>query len=396
MEPLNRNTIEKIRIYLVFLFVISIFVSLPVTQIAAILLFLVSVLEYRREIYRKIPPLGILFFGMLISGLAGVIFSPAPAISAPALMRFVIPLGIFGIWQTMRDDKIRQWLVKAIVLAGSAAALLGIVNFLKGLPRTQGFFGGYFTLATQMALSLPITVNWLQRQKGKWRAAANVALFVQLLALWWTFTRSAFLGVMLGCALVGLLEFVRGKGGFAAKLRGVQLWWGVPLLIMLLIITSPDPRINPLAQDAKPATKTTQSGDFTSGRSSIIQDAVQILKDDLRKNQWDNILLGHGLRSRILLVESQFKSWESDFLEAMMNQGLIGLLLTLAIYLVVAQQLIKRWRRQSVTGELAGLTAALLAFMLMAMLTLQLQSLNAAAVFAFLAAWVYSPREGEN
>lgn len=375
----------KFRIYLSFLFVISIFLSLPLTQMAAALLLVLSAFEHRQRLFSQIPVLGYLFLFILISGIMAVFISPSPAVSTTALMRFVIPLGVFALWQTSREEKLRSWLILAVILAGTAAATLGIFNYLRGMQRTQGFFGGYFTLATQMTLAIPLTVVWLQKQKGQMRAWANLALFVQLLALWFTFTRSAFLGLMVGGAVVGMLEFVKSKATMSGKLKQVQLWWGIPLLLLLLILTSSDPRINPLSHPpASGQAVTTQSADLTSGRGSIIRDALHILKEDFQENRWGKLLLGHGLRSRLLLVESQYKSWESDFLEALMNQGMIGLLLTLAIYFWVLLILIRCWRRGDASGELSGLTVALIAYGVMSLLTLQLQSLNAAAVFTFL------------
>ncbi|GAB4334937.1 MAG: hypothetical protein Kow0037_14010 [Calditrichia bacterium] len=384
----------KFRIYLSFLFVISIFLSLPLTQIAAVLLLALSAFAHRQRLFSQIPVLGYLLLLMLTSGIMAVFISPSPAVSAPALMRFVIPLGVFALWQTSREEKLRSWLILAVILAGTAAATLGIFNYLRGMQRTQGFFGGYFTLATQMTLAIPLTVVWLQKQKGQMRAWANLALFVQLLALWFTFTRSAFLGLMVGGAVVGMLEFVKSKATVSGKLKQVQLWWGIPLLLLMLILTSSDPRINPLAHPPTSGQAvTTQSADLSSGRGSIIRDALHILKEDFQEKRWGKLLLGHGLRSRLLLVESQYKSWESDFLEALMNQGMIGLLLTFAIYFWVLLILIRCWQRGDSSGELSGLSVALIAYGVMSLLTLQLQSLNGAAVFTFLVGLLFGRKE---
>jgi O-antigen ligase len=52
------------------------------------------------------------------------------------------------------------------------------------------------------------------------------------------------------------------------------------------------------------------------------------------KSDRKNILLGHGLESRIILFpKSKFTSWESDYIESFISQGLIGLILTIFIYI---------------------------------------------------------------
>ena len=53
----------------------------------------------------------------------------------------------------------------------------------------------------------------------------------------------------------------------------------------------------------------------------------------LRRWNWQNILFGHGLNSRVILFpSSHYTSWESEYIESFMTQGLIGLLLVILIY----------------------------------------------------------------
>ncbi|RMD90527.1 MAG: hypothetical protein D6813_09035, partial [Calditrichaeota bacterium] len=82
-------------------------------------------------------------------------------------------------------------------------------------------------------------------------------------------------------------------------------------------------------------------GDLTSGRASIWRDAGRILQNDLNQMKLGYLLVGHGLKSRQRLVGNKYTSWESDYLQAMMDQGIVGLLLVLLFYFYMLQKAIR-------------------------------------------------------
>jgi O-antigen ligase len=66
------------------------------------------------------------------------------------------------------------------------------------------------------------------------------------------------------------------------------------------------------------------------------------------KSGWKNIFFGHGLNSRVILFpSSRYTSWESEYIESFMTQGLIGLLLVIMIYYQFFKNLFNLQRKSS-------------------------------------------------
>ncbi|OPX34434.1 hypothetical protein B1H10_03680, partial [candidate division KSB1 bacterium 4484_188] len=162
----------------------------------------------------------------------------------------------------------------------------------------------------------------------------------------------------------------------------------VPLLIIVLIFSSRDSRINPWVSPEK---ATTTTSDLTSGRGEILRDARHLIQEDWQIANWQAMLFGHGLRSRKILFRSQFRSWESDYLEVFINQGTVGLLLLLGIYYFFLRRVYFILQSREAHPQLwfiKGVAISALAFWLMSFLTLQIQSISSGAIFVFLYSWM--------
>ncbi|HFE63025.1 MAG TPA: hypothetical protein ENK14_01250, partial [Caldithrix sp.] len=258
-----------------------------------------------------------------------------------------------------------------------------------GAGRTTGFYGGPFTLASLMVFSIPITTGYLLSTNRLVRIALALSVLLQIFALWWSFTRSAFLALILGFFLLAFLYLRQQRVGNHQR----QVWqWlmiiTVPLLIIVLIFSSRDSRINPWVSPEK---ATTTTSDLTSGRGEILRDARHLIQEDWQIANWQAMLFGHGLRSRKILFRSQFRSWESDYLEVFINQGTVGLLLLLGIYYFFLRRVYFILQSREAHPQLwfiKGVAISALAFWLMSFLTLQIQSISSGAIFVFLYSWM--------
>jgi len=247
------------------------------------------------------------------------------------------------------------------------------------VERAYGFYGGYFTLATIMAFTIPLSAGYALASAGIRRKLILISLLLQTLALWYSYTRTAFLAVIAGMGLWFLFSLYRALREKNTLRIRPALWLLLPpVLLLILIFTSSDPRINPLAGPL-PAQTAVQQQDFSSGRQSIWADARRIIAQDWQEKNWLPILLGHGARSRQRLIGNQYTSWESDYLQAYMNHGLLGLLIVLGVYFYFLKNAYRTFLSNHPTQQ--GIAIAALGFFLMSFLTLQLYSLNAAGIF---------------
>lgn len=335
---------------------------------------------------------------ILAFGIAGHSLKQHSSLLSQLVLLGLIPLSLW-----MEDagyPALRSW-ARWLVGLALLACLAGVYHHFQGMDRVKGFFGSYFTIAVLLVCTIPVSCGMLLSGKLDWRRAYYLpVLGLQLLTLWWTYTRSAFLGLFIGMGVFALALFLRDirrpdgfKGAVLAK-------WGIllalPAILLSLMLTAADPRINPFYK-APPdapvvAEETAPSQDFSSGRKAIVADAMRITAGELRQGNYTKLLFGHGLSSRKRMVEGYISSWESDFLQVFMNQGLIGLLLAMGIYAGFARVIWHGLRSPDLL--LTGLAAAGVGYSVMSFFTLQITAFNSAGTFALLYAFLhtYSPR----
>lgn len=320
-----------------------------------------------------------------------------PARIGAAMLHHIVLLSWIPLraWlETGREDahglSLDRWGNAVVVLAVVVSAAGVWRHVVEGLERTSGFFGGYFTLASLLVWSLPLTAGlYLSRSRGAGRWYVP-ALLLQFFALWWTLTRSAFLGWMVAVGVWLIMHLWRTRGARRPLIGLLRERWAVvilmPLLLVILVAGSRDPRINPLRNAAPAVEAPARSVDLSSGRGEIIADAGRLLGAARDGGQWRAILLGFGLDSRNRLVESDFTSWESDYLQALMNQGVVGLLLILALWGSLLRTVWQGLR--SGDPRLMGLAAGGLALFLMSPLTLKMTSWHSAGMILLTASWI--------
>ncbi len=385
----QKSAPEEIILYFIFsVFLIGIFYSIAVLQIGAVLFFIYSIyIIYEDFRNHRTGFMEILLILYLLSAVISAVFSVDPAVSFPALMRPVILFSLLPIaYLLQRYGRITPRFTAGIfAFGGGTVALEGIYHHFAGFERTWGFFGGYFTLATLLALSIPVTAVFIFSSSRKIAILSALSLIAQLTALWWTYTRSAFLAVILGFGAGLVYEFFLERRNLLANYSyRIAALLMVPFLIVTFMFMSSDPRINPRAQVRENAAG---QMDISSGRSGIIADGIHLLEKDWQGNEWGRLLFGHGLHSRKILFEGPYRSWESDYLEVLINQGAVGLVLMLGLYLGLFMKIYRVVGAEKISREnwlFTGYLISAVAFWIMSFLTLQFQGINGSAYFALL------------
>jgi len=169
------------------------------------------------------------------------------------------------------------------------------------------------------------------------------------------------------------------------------IFLSLPLLLVIFTLTSNNPRINPLVKNQ---IYNRENVDLTSGRESIMQDAYQVISEDLQKGQFKKFILGYGQHSRYRLVNNEFTSWESDYLQILMNQGIVGLAIILLLYLYFLKRILRGLLSNN--HLLQGLAASGLTIFLMSFFTLKLTGWHSGAMFMIILAFLDSNQLGKN
>lgn len=381
--------------FLLFLWITGLFISHVLLQLAAFLLivwYLVRFTRNRRVEVGAFPVLIALFF---LLGVLALFRTSEPVSHTSALLpQFILLASVALVYLiSLQPEKIRdRWLIFTILLA-TIVAIAGWAYHFGGVDRTRGFFGGYFTLATLMTFTIPITAARLFHSKTNSKVLLLFgSLLLQVAALWWTFTRSAFLGLVIamGFWTMALVSWKLGRGDAKGPLSWdrIVLVSLVPIMLVTLVFTSSDPRINPLTSRGATVAES-QKQDFTSGRKSIWLDAKRILETDLRADRYGNLLLGHGLQSRKRLIGNEYTSWESDYLQGFMDMGLLGLTVVILIYVHLITAIRRAFRNKKILST--GMATAGMAFFLMSFFTLQLCSFHGAGILGIIVAFLHFP-----
>jgi O-antigen ligase len=144
-----------------------------------------------------------------------------------SLMPLLVPLAAFHAADARRGRRA----VAIYLLAAALVSVYGVgVWVYKGASfdsRARGLAGHYMTFAGQLLLVLPVALGVMfTARTPRWRLGALAVALVGLAALAVTFTRSAWLGLFVACAL--LLAFTRPRGLLWLALAGVAAWFLAP------------------------------------------------------------------------------------------------------------------------------------------------------------------------
>ncbi len=279
------------------------------------------------------------------------------------------------------------------VFFAAITASAGIANYIRNPFRAYGFFAGPYSLANIMVLSLPFSIALLMYSK-KWnwfRIFTLLSIALQTAALWLTFTRGAIGGVIIGFG-AGLLIWYKQVADKSSKRikKPVYIYLSFVGLILSLMLNSQDLRINPISYFSPDARAVV---DLSSGRLTIIKEALAIQQKNIEQGNWSNILFGYGLRSRKTVSEFKTGGWESDYLGVLMNQGVFGLFCVLWIYFLLFKKV--REKLMAANGSRYypfywAVAVCAIAFWIMSFVTSELNGMNSSAQIAILFALLAS------
>lgn len=368
--------------FIFFFFLFGIFFSNAVLQIATVLLLPFAVYLFIIKLREnKLTTFELLIVLLFLSSMLSVYLSYQPSIAGKNILYHSILLSILPISYLMQKDNHVSLisLGKILSLFAFAISVMGIVRYLNGAERAYGFFSSYYTLAATLAFTIPLTFAFVFYSKSTWKYLTIVSTIIQFAALWLTFTRSTLLGLIAALIIIALILFTRAGLSTVVKRRIVFSSVFILALVFILLFTSSDSRLNPILALSNP--------DLSSGRNEIYSDAYRVIWYDLKGNL-GNILFGHGLESRVVMFpKSQFTSWESDYLETFISQGLIGLVLIILIYLQFLKEVVKLYFKAESTRYskfVLGILASGISFWVISFFSSQLVGRISSAYFVIL------------
>lgn len=146
---------------------------------------------------------------------------------AKAFMPLLVPLAVFH----ARDPRLgRRALAVYLAVAGLVAGYGLVVWVLKGAgfaSRARGLSGHYMTFAGQLLLEIPVALAVaLTARTKRWRYGAAAVAVLAFASLAATFTRSAWLGLFVACALI--LGAARPLGLLVLAVAGIAAWFLAP------------------------------------------------------------------------------------------------------------------------------------------------------------------------
>ena len=174
-------------------------------------------------------PLGIPFVLFILASILAVALAVDPGYSVKSLKKLLQILIFFWAVNSVRDEKQRDFLVLVLIAAGCVSALVGISQGLltpvTTATRVAGTMSVYMTFAGILMLAGLLALGRLlfRQPREKWLGGAVFLIVVCLLL---TLTRQAWLGFMAGFVFLVLVWRIR-------------LLWGVPVLLVLILLFAP-------------------------------------------------------------------------------------------------------------------------------------------------------------
>jgi O-antigen ligase len=250
-----------------------------------------------------------------------------------------------------------EWrkLLAVTAIAASVAALHGIGQKIgfpglthSGIDRAEGTIGNAAFLGGYLSLSVFITVFLAYTRTAGWRVWWYVLAAIQALALIFTYTRGAWVGV--GAALAFGAALALWKGTKRARIAGGVLL-GVGLLSLLLIVgfrdtlkTSNVYIVSRLAQISL-TDPTTLSRLFVWGNTLREVDEAPLLGVGPENFE----VLYNKFFDPQIVTEEWFDRAHNMYIDVLASTGLLGLALYLALLGALAVSLVRAVRRDPLT-----------------------------------------------
>ena len=351
-------------IYL-YLLITSAFVSISVFEIFVA----VGVLWAVYEIFKEKRLEGSLRYPVAVFGGVSVL---STILFAPKMIAKSIEEGLFQFLYFLRQDLSKDNIKKLLVFLVFVGILLFPVELYRFFKTGQfipvwgstfetGQFYGMFSL---MALFLGFYFYSAGRK--------NLGLFMFFLTVFYfiilvlTHRRSPLFGYM----IVGYLSFiVLYLNGFMKKI----VFWGANLVLTVFLIggyiylSKTDVRFQTLNDIilGKKEFNFQNLNRISSARIGIGIDAVNIIKNDIEKGNWVNLLIGHGVRSGYYLPHRYspegWMKYESIFIiSEFIEKGIVGLLAILVLFFIAFKRFITVKIKDSFDMVVLGLFVPLL------------------------------------
>jgi len=365
----NSRITGKLFPALVYLFALTIPISIVAGQFAAILLLLCSLLliPERLGIVKKYRALFISFAIFLVVFLISAGFAQISSEAVPQLKKSWVLLCLFPL--ILLESKYSRIKTANFLIIGIAiSSLISLFRYFTGsVDRAAPYSGGYTTLAVFAAAAIPILIARYSvlDKTGKIRYIAVLAVIAG--ALIFSKTRAGWVAGFVGAAIVGFgLNWRRALLGIVA--------------VAVIVVAIPQTR-NIVLQRFE----SNKPGGITSGRSLLFESAMEPLR------HLPFFGYGPGSFQRLIppdvlerIGDRHIKSWHSTPLEILLESGPVALAAFLAL---AALPLISTGKRIFKSGPnryhslggfaslvalyLAGLTTNLMRdFMLLSLLTL--------------------------
>jgi hypothetical protein len=243
---------QRARIIGLYGFIIFLPCSIAFTQICLSLLALTYLVEaaLTKHFYFPYTPLNRPLFGYLAATLIATIFSPYILRSIKGMEGLPVITVFYLFYFYIKDVPRLKKIILLLLLSVTLSASYGVIqhylevdmfrlnrpiSFLKHIDddltapvRVPGFFSSYMTFSGQLAMAIPIICALLLGIKNRYKKMLlAISIILALLALLWTYTRSAWVGTI--CALT-FFGYVWGR-------RRHSLFFLLPVILLVFLLS---------------------------------------------------------------------------------------------------------------------------------------------------------------
>ncbi len=218
MEINKSNILENTIKYLFIFFILSMAFSISITEIISALIFIVLIIKlllYPENLkkFKSTPLLIPIIIYLIINGFA-VLFGINHIKGMHELAGLMLLLIYILTYNLVNKDDIKLYIFLFIIISIIAASI-GIVQYFHNTNltlfftsgatfRITGPFSGCFSIAWFLTYSILVTLPlfWQRETSIMEKILLGLALFIMVMALIFTYTRSAWVGTMVGSVII--------------------------------------------------------------------------------------------------------------------------------------------------------------------------------------------------
>jgi hypothetical protein len=338
--------------------------ELPALTIHRLMLIVVAIAwakRYRLADIRSVPLFGCFVFWVLANLISLLGTDIEFVASLKRFLDFVLEVFVFYVIAStsLKDQEDAVKVLKAAWFGLIAVAILAVVERQTGFNPVDAFIPGYqrddglqrivlstyqhrILLGTAMAIgvSLSFAVREAYRESGKRLRLFWVGLGLMLLSSYYAFSRGPWVGLALGCAIIGVAG--------SKEVRKILIIMGV--LGMLALLSRPGV-VETLTHYAKDSV---DSSSFKGGTLQYRLELWAVAFAQVSKSTW-LFLFGYGpgagseisIDWKLSYNNQQYvvDSWDNHFAYSLFQSGFIGLAATLLLYFKGVTMFARVWRR---------------------------------------------------